>query len=77
MMAPLRTILLGTSATLALALPAAAQEINALVWCDHADPALLAPFEEKFGVTVNVKEYEGTAAGLAILEQSQPATGTC
>ncbi len=72
MMAPLRTILLGTSATLALALPAAAQEINALVWCDHADPALLAPFEEKFGVTVNVKEYEGTAAGLAILEQSQP-----
>lgn len=52
--------------------PSYAQELNALVWCDHTDPALIAPFEEKFGVTVNLKEYEGTAAGLAILEQSQP-----
>lgn len=52
--------------------PAYAQELNALVWCDHTDPALIEPFEEKFGVTVNLKEYEGTAAGLAILEQSQP-----
>jgi spermidine/putrescine transport system substrate-binding protein len=32
----------------------------------------IAPFEEKFGVRVNLKEYEGTAAGLAILEQSRP-----
>jgi spermidine/putrescine transport system substrate-binding protein len=72
MMAPLRTILLGTCASLALALPAAAQELNALVWCDHTDPALVQPFEEAFGVRVNLKEYEGTAAGLAILEQSQP-----
>jgi spermidine/putrescine transport system substrate-binding protein len=52
--------------------PSYAQELNALVWCDHTDPALIAPFEEKFGVTVNLKEYEGTAAGLAILDQSQP-----
>ena len=53
--------------------PAAfAQEINALVWCDHADPALIEPFEAATGITVNLKEYEGTAAGLAILEQSQP-----
>ncbi|MES2664640.1 MAG: extracellular solute-binding protein [Pseudomonadota bacterium] len=51
---------------------AAAQEINALVWCDHADPALIAPFEAASGIKVNLKEYEGTAAGLAILEQSQP-----
>ena len=57
---------------LALASPSFAQELNALVWCDHTDPELVAPFEEKFGVKVNVKEYEGTAAGLAILEQSQP-----
>ncbi len=57
---------------LAAALPATAQEINALVWCDHTDPALLEPFEAATGITVNVKEYEGTAAGLAILEQSQP-----
>ena len=51
---------------------AIAQELNALVWCDHADPALLKPFEEANGVKVNVKEFEGTGAGLAIIEQSQP-----
>ena len=41
-------------------------EINALVWCDHNDPALIAPFEAMHDVKVNLKEYEGTAAGLAI-----------
>jgi spermidine/putrescine transport system substrate-binding protein len=51
--------------------PAAAQELNALVWCDHSDPAVLRPFEEANGVKVNVKEFEGTGAGLAIVEQSQ------
>ena len=64
------------SAVSALALicasPALSQELNALVWCDHTDPALIAPFEEKFGVKVNLKEYEGTAAGLALLDQSRP-----
>ncbi|WP_425406161.1 ABC transporter substrate-binding protein [Hwanghaeella sp.] len=50
----------------------AAEELNALVWCDHTDPALIQPFEEKFGVKVNLKEYEGTGAALAIVEQSQP-----
>jgi spermidine/putrescine transport system substrate-binding protein len=65
--------LLATSAlALLCAAPAMAQEINALVWCDHTDPALLDPFTAATGITVNVKEYEGTAAGLAILEQSQP-----
>ncbi|MES2968320.1 MAG: extracellular solute-binding protein [Pseudomonadota bacterium] len=59
-------------ALLTLSSPTFAQELNALVWCDHTDPALIAPFEEKFGVKVNLKEYEGTAAGLAILDQSQP-----
>lgn len=49
-----------------------ADELNALVWCDHTDPELLAPFEEEFGVTVNVRDYEGTGVGLSILEQSQP-----
>ena len=24
--------------------PALSQELNALIWCDHADPALLQPF---------------------------------
>ena len=56
--------------------PVGAAELNALVWCDHADPALLGPFEDANGVTVNVKEFEGTGAGLAIVEQSRPATGT-
>jgi spermidine/putrescine transport system substrate-binding protein len=52
--------------------PAAAQELNALVWCDHSDPQVLKPFEEANGVKVNVKEFEGTGAGLAIVEQSKP-----
>ncbi len=64
------------AAALALSLSAgaagAADELNALVWCDHSDPNLLAPFEEANGVKVNVKEFEGTGAGLAIVEQSQP-----
>lgn len=59
-------------ALLALSSPSLAQELNALVWCDHTDPALVEPFEKQFGVKVNLKEYEGTAAGLAILDQSQP-----
>lgn len=50
----------------------AAEELNALVWCDHTDPALIEPFEKKHGVKVNLKEYEGTGAALAIVEQSQP-----
>jgi spermidine/putrescine transport system substrate-binding protein len=50
----------------------AADELNALVWCDHSDPNLLKPFEDATGAKVNVKEFEGTGAGLAIVEQSQP-----
>ncbi|WP_108258119.1 extracellular solute-binding protein [Mangrovicoccus ximenensis] len=50
----------------------AAEDLNALIWCDHADAALLEPFETAHDVRVNVKEYEGTAAGLTILEQSRP-----
>ena len=58
--------------TMIAASPALAEDINALVWCDHTDPALIEPFEAATGHKVNLKEYEGTAAGLAILEQSQP-----
>ncbi|WP_425537712.1 polyamine ABC transporter substrate-binding protein [Pseudaminobacter soli (ex Li et al. 2025)] len=61
-----------TLAMLAGTSPLSAQELNALIWCDHADPALLQPFEEANGVKVNVKEFEGTGAGFAIVEQSQP-----
>jgi spermidine/putrescine transport system substrate-binding protein len=46
--------------------------LNALIWCDHSDPNLLKPFEEANKIKVNVKEFEGTGAGLAIVEQSQP-----
>ncbi|WP_068115935.1 extracellular solute-binding protein [Tropicimonas marinistellae] len=65
---------LGAAAALLLSTTSlqAAGELNALIWCDHADPALLAPFEEAHDVRVNVKEYEGTAAGVTILEQSRP-----
>lgn len=52
--------------------PTLAEEINALVWCDHTDPALIEPFEAATGHKVNLKEYEGTGTGLAILDQSQP-----
>jgi spermidine/putrescine transport system substrate-binding protein len=67
-------LLLSLAAALVLVpgLEARAQELNALVWCDHSDPNVLKPFEEANGVKVNVKEFEGTGAGLAIVEQSQP-----
>ena len=47
-------------------------ELNALVWCDHTDPALIEPFEKAHDVRVNLKEYEGTGAALSLVEQSQP-----
>jgi spermidine/putrescine transport system substrate-binding protein len=61
-----------TSIAALLAGQAAAADLNALIWCDHADPALLKPFEDANGIKVNIKEFEGTGAGLAIVEQSQP-----
>ena len=51
---------------------AAQETLNALVWCDHTDPALIAPFEEAHDVRVNLREYEGTGAALSLIEQSQP-----
>lgn len=50
----------------------AQEELNALVWCDHTDPALIEPFEKANDVKVNLKEYEGTGAGLSIIDQSRP-----
>ena len=65
--------LIGTTALAGLGTATAAQdELNALVWCDHTDPALIEPFEEAHDVTVNLREYEGTGAALAMLEQSRP-----
>ena len=66
---PRRSLALATAGADARA---AQQELNALVWCDHTDPALLEPFERQFDVKVNVKEYEGTGTALALIEQSRP-----
>ena len=49
----------------------AVEELNALVWCDHTDDALIQPFEEANNVKVNLKDYEGTGTALSIIEQSQ------
>jgi spermidine/putrescine transport system substrate-binding protein len=50
----------------------AAEEINILVWCDHADRKLLEPFEKANDVRINVKDYEGTGTALSVIEQSSP-----
>lgn len=50
----------------------AADEINALVWCDHDDPNLIEPFTKETGIKVNLKVYEGTGQALSLIEQSQP-----
>lgn len=65
--------LLGTTLLATMASGAWAQEeLNALVWCDHTDAALIEPFEKQHNVRVNLREYEGTGAALALLEQSRP-----
>jgi spermidine/putrescine transport system substrate-binding protein len=68
-----RARLLKGAALALLPLPALGQEtLNALVWCDHTDAALIAPFEEAHNVRVNLREYEGTGAALSLIEQSRP-----
>ncbi len=57
---------------LAVAAPASAEEINALVWCDHTDPAFIQPFTDATGITVNLRDYEGTGTALSLISQSQP-----
>ncbi len=75
---PSRRCFLAAGAALtatALTLPRqthAADEINALIWCDHSDPNLLSPFEEANGIKVNTKEFGATGEALAVLEQSKP-----
>lgn len=65
-------LLCTTAIVLAASAAAAQEELNALVWCDHTDPALIEPFEQANNVKVNLREYEGTGAALALLEQSRP-----
>lgn len=56
----------------AVSAPAMAQQINALVWCDHTDEPFLKAFTTKTGIKVKVKDYEGTGTALSLLEQSKP-----
>ncbi|NIZ08460.1 PotD/PotF family extracellular solute-binding protein [Pseudooceanicola sp. HF7] len=67
-----KALLAGTALTALTTGAQAADELNALVWCDHTDPALIQPFEAAHDVKVNLREYEGTGAALALLEQSRP-----
>ncbi|TJV27945.1 MAG: spermidine/putrescine ABC transporter substrate-binding protein, partial [Mesorhizobium sp.] len=50
----LRAACAATALLLATGSLVQAADLNALIWCDHADPALLQPFEEANGVKVNV-----------------------
>jgi spermidine/putrescine transport system substrate-binding protein len=70
-------LMLGSSLAIGHIGLAQATDLNALVWCDHSDPNLLKPFEDATGIHVNVKEFEGTGAGLALVEQSQPGDWGC
>ena len=67
-----RCAVAGASVLVAVSSAQAAETLNALVWCDHTDPALIEPFEQAHGVKVNLKDYEGTGTALSIIEQSQP-----
>jgi spermidine/putrescine transport system substrate-binding protein len=48
----------------------AADAISFLTWCDHVDSRLIGGYEEKTGVKVNAKTYEGTGSALALKDQS-------
>ena len=41
---------------------AAGKSLNIRTWCDHTDPNLLKPFEQKHGVWINIKGYDGTGS---------------
>ncbi len=73
----------GKTAVSTLALTLAAQgalaegELNALVWCDHTDPALIEPFEEAHDVKVNCANTRAPAPRWRCSTSPAPATGTC
>ncbi|WP_181701508.1 ABC transporter substrate-binding protein [Chthonobacter albigriseus] len=48
--------------------------LNLLSWPGHADPAVVKPFEDKYGVKVVAKEYVGGENMLALVNQSPPGT---
>ena len=48
--------------------------LNLLCWPGHADPAVVGPFEEKYGVKVVAKEYVGGDNMVALVNQSPVGT---
>jgi len=72
-MKSIKTLVLSGAVCLFFIPFAAAQQntLNALVWCDHTDPALIEPFEKAHQVKVNLKEYAGTGEAVSIIEQSR------
>ena len=65
----------GALATTGLGAPfsaSAADSMTFLTWCDHMNPRLLGGYEEKTGVKVEAKSYEGSGAALSIKDQSAP-----
>lgn len=67
-----RLVIAAAVLTASASVARAQDELNALVWCDHTDPALLEPFEKANNVKINLKEYSGTGAAISIIEQSRP-----
>ncbi len=60
---------LGTFTADNSALSSEKKVLNVLSWCDHTDPALLRPFEQKYNVRINMKEYDGTEMALKLLRK--------
>jgi spermidine/putrescine transport system substrate-binding protein len=48
--------------------------LSLLSWPGHGDPAVVGPFEQKYGVKVVAKEYVGGENMLALINQSPPGT---
>ena len=62
-------IALGTFVANDTVLSAEKIKLNVLSWCDHTDPALLRPFEQKYNVRIKVKAYDGTEMALKLLKK--------
>ncbi len=52
----------------------AANELKLIGWSGWADPIIVAPFEEKYGAKVRIKEYTSGENMLALLSSSPPGT---
>lgn len=53
---------------------AATTELTMLAWYSHAEPDIVAEFEEQHDVTVKPKYYSGGDNMLALIAQSPPGT---